>query len=125
MRTLALHQALETSLDEIYNLGTVREPAEACGLLLDTPIWRSGRLSYVIELPNRTLHTTGQYVIYPDDIRLALEGVGGDEFEVAVWHTHPSGHVGPSAGDLAERPNADVKMFVVALTDDGPVATWF
>jgi proteasome lid subunit RPN8/RPN11 len=120
-----MHQALEVSLDEIYDLGTQREPAEACGLLLDTPVWRRGRFTHVVELPNRTLHTSGQYVIHPDDIRLTMEDIGIDEAEVAIWHTHPSGSVGPSVGDLACRPHPDIKMLVVALTTAGPVATWF
>lgn len=126
MRTSRLLEILQTdALAEIYGLGILRAPAEACGLLLDTAWMRAdGSHSYVLEMPNRTLLTQGQYVMHAEDIRLALAGHEEVE-EVAVWHTHPSGFEGPSAGDLANRPHSDINMFVVALTDDGPVATWF
>lgn len=121
-----LHEILQTdALREIYSLGILRQPAEACGLLIDRAyIKPDGRHSHVLELPNRTLETTGQYVIEPTDISYVLQD-HQDVEEVAVWHTHPSGFIGPSAGDLACRPHPNVKMFVVALTPDGPRATWF
>src|SRR4051812_41368573 len=124
MRTFRLGEILETeALLEIYRLGVTRSPAEACGLLIDTPrLLSNGSYSHVIELPNRTLASSGQYVIEPGDIKLSLEGLEDVE-EVAVWHTHPSGFEGPSEGDLAQRPNDDVKMVVVALTNHGPKAT--
>lgn len=125
MRTSSLPAVLQQSLNEIYLLGLHRAPAEACGLLTDTPrLLADGRRTHVIELPNRTLYTSGQYVIDAADVRLAMEDheeVG----EMAVWHTHPSGHVGPSQGDADNRPALDIQLFVVALTPDGPVATWF
>lgn len=78
--------------------------------------------SYVIELPNRSLHA-GSYVIEPGDLRMALDDVGDAE-EVAIWHTHPSGLIGPSEGDLRHRL-PEIPMVVVALTDCGPHPTWF
>lgn len=124
-KTSRLLACLDEALAEIYQLGLLRAPAEACGLLLDMPWLRSdGRLSYVIELPNRTLATSGQYLMEPKDMAFALEGYNDVE-DVAVWHTHPSGFIGPSEGDLIHRPSDDVKMFVVSLTREGPIATWF
>lgn len=116
---------LEQALPEIYRIGLLRYPAEACGLLVDTPRrLHTGELTHVIELPNRSLAANGQYVILPSDIAMALKDY--DEIdEAAIWHTHPSGHIGPSEGDRACRPADDVHMVVVAMTEDGPVATWF
>jgi proteasome lid subunit RPN8/RPN11 len=116
---------LEKSLPEIYRLGLTRYPAEACGLLVDVPRrLHTGDLTHVIELPNRSLAANGQYVVLPGDIELALRDYDEIE-EAAIWHTHPSGYIGPSEGDKAHRPTADVHMVVVALTPEGPVATWF
>lgn len=124
-KTSRLLECLDEALTEIYHLGLRRFPAEACGLLLDVPWRRSdGQMSYVIELPNRTSHTEGQYRIEPKDIIYVLDD-HPDAEDVAVWHTHPSGFIGPSKGDLEMRPHDDIKMFVVALTQDGPVAKWF
>jgi len=111
-------------LPEIERLGKLRAPNEACGILLDMP-WKKadGSISFVKELPNRALDE-GRYRVDPDDIRLVLEGLEEVE-DVAVWHTHPSGYIGPSRGDMQNRPEANIFMLVVALTEQGPVATWF
>lgn len=123
-RTSALFSTLELALPEIHELGLHRKPLEACGLLLDIGWRRSdGRLSYIKELPNRAL-VPGQYRIEAGDIQLCMEGLDDIE-EVAVWHTHPSGMLGPSEGDLHYRLSDDIPMLVVALTDAGPVPTWF
>lgn len=124
MRTSPLFSILEQALPEIERIGKSRLPNEACGLLLDMP-WHNarGQVSYVKELPNRSL-TADRYQVNADDIRYVLEGLEEVE-DVAVWHTHPSGFLGPSEGDLEHRPDPNIWMLVVALTDDGPVATWF
>lgn len=110
-------------MQEIRELGERRRPVEACGLLLDVP-WRKsdGKLSYIKELPNRSLEPSS-YRIDMGDIRVALEGLEEVE-DVAIWHTHPSGFVGPSRGDMVNRPEGPY-MVVVTLTDGDPVATWF
>jgi len=82
-----------------------------------------GTLTYVRELPNRALEADS-YRIEPTDIQLALEGLEEVE-DVAVWHTHPSGLIGPSQRDMVNRPPADIWMLVVSLLPDGAVATWF
>jgi len=124
MRTSPLFATLETALPEIERLGKLRAPNEACGILLDMP-WKKadGSISFVKELPNRALDE-GRYRVDPDDIRLVLEGLEEVE-DVAVWHTHPSGLIGPSQRDMVNRPPADIWMLVVSLLPDGAVATWF
>lgn len=126
-RTSPLSEILDQSLQEIASKGELRAPAEACGLLLDVP-WMDSRgvVSYVRELPNRSLQH-GAYKIEAGDIHLVLETYPDDVeiSHVAIWHTHPSGFVGPSDGDLAFRSGMDLDFVVVAMTPDGPVATWF
>lgn len=125
MRTSPLFSTLELALPEIEKLGRDRAPVEACGLLLDIPRRKAdGSVSAIVELPNRSMDGIGTYHIEPRDIRLALENLEEVE-DVAIWHTHPSGFIGPSKGDMQNRPDSGIYMVVVALTDDGPIATWF
>jgi proteasome lid subunit RPN8/RPN11 len=88
--------------------------------------WRKsdGTMSFVRELPNRSMEGPGSYRVDAEDIRLVLDGLEDVE-DVAIWHTHPSGYIGPSQLDMKNRPMPDIWMLVVALTDEGPVATWF
>lgn len=109
---------------EIDRLGRHRKPTEACGILLTRPRITADGVSWIIELPNRSKIPRNSYEINPDDLKLAMANIPADL--AAVWHTHPGGLVGPSAGDIACRPDPEIiKMLVVALTDDGPVPTWF
>lgn len=84
----------------------------------------NGAMSWVKELPNRSMQAGGTYQVNPDDIRMALEGLEEVE-DVAIWHTHPSGFVGPSQLDMQNRPDPNIYMLVVALTEDGPIPAWF
>ncbi len=81
-------------------------------------------MSFIKELPNRSMGAPDTYQVDMADIKLALEGLDDVE-EVAVWHTHPSGLIGPSRLDMVQRPPADIFMIVVALTEDGPIPAWF
>lgn len=125
MRTSPLFSTLELALPEILEIGKQRAPIEACGVLLDVA-WRkpNGSPSWVKELPNRSTDGPGTYKVNADDIRMVLEGLEEVE-DVAIWHTHPSGYIGPSQGDMRNRPSSGVHMVVVAMTQEGPVASWF
>lgn len=94
-------------------------------MLLDMP-WRKadGSVSWVKELPNRSTDGAGTYRVDAGDIRIVLEGLEEVE-DVAVWHTHPSGFIGPSQGDMRNRPDSGIYMVVIALTEQGPIASWF
>lgn len=109
---------------EITCIGETRRPLEACGVLLPTPYADSR----VIELPNR-LQSEGEFAIWGSDIRLSLSGwlAKATQEEIAqmtIWHTHPEGNIGPSRVDLAHRLPG-VYYLVVALTNDGPVPTYY
>lgn len=125
MRTSPLFGVLELALKEIEELGKLRAPNEACGILLDTA-WRkpNGAPSWIKELPNRSMDGKGTYQVDSGDIRLVLEGLEEVE-DIAIWHTHPSGYIGPSQGDMRNRPESSIYMVVIALTEEGPIATWF
>lgn len=82
-----------------------------------------GCKSRVIELPNRSPKPHDSYVMKGSDIALVMEGKP-DQL-VAAWHTHPGGLIGPSLKDMKNRPSDEVPMLVVALTDHGPVPSWF
>lgn len=107
-------------MEQIEEIGLKRAPNEACGLLLGV----RGKRTRVVELPNRSLTPLDGYVLQGEDMRMVVEGE--DEVDsVAAWHTHPQGLVGPSRRDMQCRPEVEVPMLVVALTEEGAVPTWF
>jgi proteasome lid subunit RPN8/RPN11 len=96
----------ERALERIVAIGEARRPREACGLVLG-----DGR---VFELPNRSDEPASSYQTDVDDLE-ALDLVEGDLRDGwAIWHTHPSGNVGPSSGDLKNRLDG-VRYLVVAI----------
>ena len=106
---------------EMVRIGHQRKPREACGILLQTPHHKSR----VIELPNR-LQELGEFELRGVDIRIALEGYTGDWDSMAIWHTHPEGQLGPSEGDLENKPNI-LSHLIITLYDtpDKAKATWY
>lgn len=107
---------------EIVRIGLDRVPNEACGILLPPPgdIYRFRRHNkQVIELPNRSPHPQDSYEMRGSDIMIELE----DWFEsvdqpardsIVLWHTHPSGSIGPSRGDL-DNKLGDLSYLVVSI----------
>lgn len=85
----------------------MRAPREACGILFS---------GIVVELPNYA-ETDGEYTIKGLDVVVAVKDIceGSREevnpSEILIWHTHPSGLVGPSEGDLSSR----LEMFRYAV----------
>lgn len=103
----------------------MRAPNEACGVLLpppgDTFRFRAHHRQ-VIELPNRSHSPRDSYEIHGGDLLIELaewlESV--DETtknSLAVWHTHPSGSVGPSRGDLTHKLD-DLTYLVVSMNPE-------
>lgn len=114
-------------VQEIANIGRLRSPNEACGLLLPSSI--NG--VQVIELPNRSSTPHDSFEMRGEDMLIALERVFRGDFPeeliggLTAWHTHPGGGLGPSTADLENKP-AHLKSLVVTLTDKGEaLATWF
>jgi proteasome lid subunit RPN8/RPN11 len=118
-------------VEAIASIGRYRAPAEACGLLLPVPT----KARSVWELPNRSKTPQTDFECSGEDMLLLLEQIydGDDalirklleEGALTVWHTHPSGNVGPSLFDLRNKP-AHLKCLVVTLPEKGkPLATWY
>lgn len=115
----------ETALQEIYELGLKRKPAEACGILLPRP-WKN---SWILELPNRSAHCHDSFEFTTADMRMVLEpwldqATSEDFQSMALWHTHPSGGIGPSRIDMRNKV-VEAHHLVVAITDEGPVPSWY
>lgn len=96
---------------------------EACGIL--TPDQE------ITVLPNRSTDPGSSYVIGNEDLIEAIadyierSGVDPEEVtreHVLIWHTHPSGNIGPSRGDMQSR--VDGFMYGVVTLPNGP-ATLF
>lgn len=112
------HVARE-DIAEIVRLGTLRSPREACGLLLT----RHDAGPRIVEVPNRASDPTHDVIMDGPDLQMALaELIGGHPYEgnlqadLVLWHTHPSGNVGPSRTDMKmKRQLGDIRCLVVSL----------
>lgn len=114
---------------EIHRIGMLRYPSEACGVFLPTPRRYQLIESQVVEIPNRSLNAEIEYVMTPEDVRMAIEdwaraATSEERNAVSVWHTHPGGGIGPSKLDMARKLRGGTYL-VVALTPEGPVPVWF
>lgn len=123
--SLSVPRVTDEALDRIMHIGRTRSPAEACGLLL---IDDSSLDQRVIELANRSKSPTDHYEFSSADVSIALDNNGVNQDlvgEVAIWHTHPGGSIGPSTDDMLTKIEG-VPYLVVALLDDGTtIRTWF
>lgn len=90
-------------IDAMVSIGQREKPQEACGVI--TPI------GDVIELPNRAEDRTDSYALDPEDYWELWDRWAPD---LLVWHTHPSGFIGPSRRDMQSRI-PDVNYLVVTL----------
>jgi len=107
---------------EMVRIGLERRPNEACGVLLPPPgdIFRfRSHNRQVIELPNRSMRPRDSYELHGKDIIMELidwldnvDQAARDS--IVLWHTHPSGSVGPSKGDLDHKVG-DFTFLVVSI----------
>lgn len=105
---------VELAYQKIFDLGMENAPEEICGLLVDeSRAWAGGSGFRVVQLNNRAEDRCRGYVIDPATLRdLAFAPKVWDH--VTVWHTHPGGLVGPSAGDR-EHHLRGVRYIVVTI----------
>lgn len=93
-------------------------------------------MGQVVELTNVSPNNTSEFAIDQDELRNAVMAwmdhtrmpAGVDDFKVVIWHTHPSGHIGPSEGDmeikrLFEAAGFNIPYLVVSLPEG--IATRF
>lgn len=108
-------QIIEGQLEaELLRIVKQRAPHEAVGLIIGTQ---------VVELPNRSGTPEHSFELHKVDLLDALNEVV-DTSAVILWHSHPSGGIGPSRIDLAQKTPFAYHL-VVSLVDDALVATWY
>lgn len=95
-------------VQKIIEIGLARSPREACGIFT---------VAGLHELDNVASDPYDGYVIDVPELaqKLQLEfgrSCGWDDF--VIWHTHPSGHIGPSSRDMENKIDG-LNYFVVAL----------
>lgn len=126
-------QVTEEAVAEARAFAAPRLPQEAVGLMLPLP--HGG--AWVTELPNSSDEPEDTATLASGAI---LEGVERwfdhlaaenlpvppkpGEVEIVVWHTHPSGHVGPSRVDMQQRRNYPAIACLVIPMPDGPVTRY-
>jgi proteasome lid subunit RPN8/RPN11 len=107
---------LQQALPEIVAKGLSDAPYEAVGLLLpDGGVWHLAN-----ESPN-----TGQYMVTGAQLEIVVNQITRETpsfsfWDFIVWHTHPSGFIGPSQGDLKARrqgPLTHLAHLVIALPE--------
>jgi proteasome lid subunit RPN8/RPN11 len=121
----------QSMLEAIAAIGDDRRPNEACGLLIPVP----NEPVRVVELPNRSLTPHDEFEMKGEDIFLTLQSIFGNDVRkarvndlipsIAIWHTHPSGNVGPSRFDMRNKPARFQNLVVTLREGQPPLATWF
>lgn len=111
------YPSLKTAIEKILSLGIEGAPEEVCGLLIE----EAPGVFRVIQMINRADDPTAGYRIDGETVQqLSIDSKHWSH--VSIWHTHPGGLVGPSAGDLKHKqPN--VKYLVVTVPTGEVV--WF
>lgn len=100
---------------ELHRLCLLRAPHEAVGLIIGD--------RQVVELTNWSKSPNDSFEIHKADIVTALT----QDFDITtltIWHSHPSGGVGPSRIDMQQKvPN--VAHLVITLVDGELVYSWY
>lgn len=106
-----VHFGLDVVVPRIVEIGLERMPKEACGVVV--PNFNVVPDDWVVELDNRSDNPYNSYVIDTAVIKGLLDAPESWS-DVLVWHTHPSGQVGPSKGDM-EAKAAGLRYLVISL----------
>jgi proteasome lid subunit RPN8/RPN11 len=103
--------SIDIIVPKIIEFGMQRLPNEACGVVI--PDLNIPASEWVRELNNRSPDPLNSYQIDPKTVAAILLDPEVWE-DVLIWHTHPSGHVGPSRDDMRRR-DPRLKYLVVSL----------
>lgn len=114
---------LDQILPDLLEHGMEKHPMEACGLICP-----DGTIVY---LTNESGNEQ-EYLVSSEQFKAAfyaedgVQDMGFRPEDCIVWHTHPSGFVGPSRGDMESRrqPMLESLAHLVISLPDGP-ATYF
>lgn len=92
-------------------------PNEAVGLL--------DACGKIFLLKNLSSHPHNSFEVAKTEMAAIL---GREDFNrdgpLTLWHSHPSGGVGPSRVDMQQKTPFQYHL-VVSLTEDGPLFTWY
>lgn len=106
---------LADCLSMIVEQGMTDHPREAVGLICP-----DGTVFFLTNEADKLQ----EYLVSSDQLAAAfyaedgVEDLGFDLEDVIVWHTHPSGFIGPSRGDLESRRQPvleQIKHLVISL----------
>lgn len=103
MNDLALTPEL---VKQLRAFSVARAPQEACGVLAG----HGGHLLCAFEFPNYAVHPETEFWMNPHDLDYARARYT----DVAVWHSHPTGHGHLSVLDKRLMVQIGLPMFVVA-----------
>lgn len=102
-------------VEQIRVIGMSRLPHEACGLILPD--------GSVVEVPNTSSEPHDNFVMTAQDMVNTMQHymeTRGIDFvprqDVIIWHTHPSGFLGPSELDMRHKVPG-CRHLVVALPE--------
>jgi len=112
MMSPPIHFSIDVVIPKIIQLGLEQLPYEACGIVvpnLDRPAE-----DWVIPMKNRSEDPLNSYAIDVATMKALVKNDKDAWSDVLVWHTHPSGHVGPSKRDWDGRVPG-LRYLVVAL----------
>lgn len=103
--------------DELKRIALLRAPLEAVGLIYP---WGE-----VVELPNGSDSPENSFRLTKQEMVDALGWVDEEDMQYcALWHSHPSGGVGPSRIDLQNKTPFTYHL-VVSIVDGDIVPTWY
>lgn len=118
----------KTTIEQMAEIGRLRLPNEACGVLIPPPGWKGQQ---VFELPNRSKTPADSFVMSSDDIVMTLEEWAAEYSDpsvwsdITIWHTHPSGAVGPSKADMENKIEQCGNLVLSLPAEGDPLPTWF
>ncbi len=99
---------------ELKRVITEAMPGEACGLITD---------DFTMVLLTNQSGVEGEFQASRDEILKAVSTVRDVE-NVAFWHSHPGGGIGPSTFDLQHKTPFNFHC-VLAVVDGELVPTWY
>ena len=118
----------KTTIEKMTEIAKLRLPNEACGVLIPPPGWKNQQ---VFELPNRSKNPRDSFIISSDDVVMVLEEWAAECLDpsvwnqITIWHTHPSGAVGPSKADIENKIEQCGNLVLSISVDGKPKPTWF
>lgn len=91
-------------VDQVLRFGRAEAPLEACGVV--TPDSRVRQLPNSSPSPHSAFEITSEDLVNAIETYVETSGVNPADLireHFIIWHTHPGGVIGPSAGDMRER----------------------